>query len=97
MASLIEQGYEARHIAQEHSGVPDMWKRIAKPDILIYLDVSYPQTIMRRHLDWTQIEYDEQLYRLRHARKNANLYIHTDSLNPGQVLQIVLDYLTKNS
>ncbi len=31
-----------RAIAQEHSYVPDMWRRITNPDILIYLDASYP-------------------------------------------------------
>ena len=41
VAALREMGYNVRHIAQEHSYVPYMWQRLAKPDLLIYLDVSY--------------------------------------------------------
>jgi len=29
------------HIAQEHSYVPYMWKRITNPDLLIYLNASF--------------------------------------------------------
>ena len=39
--ALAEHGYPARHIAQEHSYVPSMWKRMVNPDILIYLEASY--------------------------------------------------------
>lgn len=89
-------GINCRHIAQEHSFVPDMWKKIINPDVLVYLDVSYPLTIVRRQLDWTVEEYQEQLHRLRHARENADLYIQTDSKTPQEVLQTVLDFLPEN-
>src|SRR5574342_171315 len=75
-------GYQAKHIAQEHSYVPQMWQRIANPDILVYLDVSYPLTIQRRKLDWTIHEYAEEVNRLRHARQHAHCYINTDGLSP---------------
>ena len=93
IAGLKERGYEARHIAQEHSYVADMWKRLTNPDVLIYLDVSYPLTLIRRNIDWTEDEYQEQVKRLRHARLYADLYINTDNLVPQQVLQRVLSYL----
>ena len=96
IAGLKQHGYEARHIAQEHSYVADMWKRITNPDILIYLDASYPLTMLRRKIDWTEREYSQQLYRLRHARQYADLYIHTDSLLPEQVLDQVLVFLAKH-
>jgi deoxyadenosine/deoxycytidine kinase len=89
-------GYQAKHIAQEHSYAPRMWQRLTNPDILVYLDVSYPLTIQRRNLDWTVNEYTEEIYRLRHARKNAHLYVNTDALSPEQVLARVLVFLKDN-
>lgn len=91
---LNQLGYEARHIAQEHSYVPAMWQRISNPDKLIYLHVSYPNTLIRRRMNWDESEYQEQLHRLRHAREHADLSIDTNPLNPEQVLQVVLDYLS---
>jgi adenylate kinase family enzyme len=92
-ASLIQLGYSVRHIAQEHSYVPAMWQRITKPDILIYLDVSYPNTLKRRSLEWTEEEYKEQLYRLRHAHQHADFYLDTNPLDQREVLGIVLSWL----
>ncbi len=91
--ALRARGYQAKHIAQEHSYVPDMWQRLTRPDVLIYLDVSYPLTLIRRKLDWTYAEYMEQLQRLRHARRHADFYLLTDSLTPQEVLERVLTYL----
>jgi len=93
IAALHQNGFEARHIAQEHSYVADMWKRLTNPDILIYLDVSYSNTIKRRNLSWTVDEYDTQVLRLIHARQNADLYLNTDNLAPEMVLDNVLEYL----
>jgi guanylate kinase len=92
---LLEHGYEARHIAQEHSYVLDMWKRLTNPEVLIFLDASFPETMKRRNLNWTLEEYTEQHRRLSHARKFCDLYIFTDLLNPEEVLQQVLIFLTK--
>lgn len=89
-------GYQARHIAQEHSYAPQMWQRLTNPDILVFLDVSYPLTIQRRKLDWTIDEYAEEIHRLRHARQYANLYINTDPLSPEEVLDRVLVFLKDN-
>jgi cytidylate kinase len=95
VAGLEKYGYECRHIAQEHSYVQVMWQRIAKPDVLIYLNASFPVSTTRRKLNWQKKDHDEQLRRLSHARKNASLLVETDHLTPEQVLQKVLDYLTK--
>lgn len=70
-----------------------MWQKIAKPDFLIFLDVSFPVSTVRRKLNWQQKDYDEQLRRLTHARQHANLLIETDGLTPEQVLQKALGYL----
>lgn len=94
IAGLKENGYEARHIAQEHSYVRNMWERITNPDILIYLDVSYPRTLDRRKMNWTLEEYEEQIRRLVHAREHATLYIDTDNLSVSEVLERVLQFLS---
>jgi deoxyadenosine/deoxycytidine kinase len=93
VAGLKAQGYLVRHIAQEHSYVPDMWKRLTDPDLLIYLDASYENTIKRRNLDWTYQEYAEQLHRLRHARQYADLNLDTNSLTLEEVIDSVLSFI----
>lgn len=93
-AGLRQRGYQAKHIAQEHSYVPDMWQRLTRPDILIYLHVSYLFSMQRRLLNWTEEEFNEQLHRLRHARQHANLFIDTNPLSAQEVLQQVLSFLT---
>jgi ATPase subunit of ABC transporter with duplicated ATPase domains len=93
IASLKKHGYDVRHIAQEHSYVPSMWRRITNPDILIFLDVSYELSTYRRKLDWTEAEYAEQHYRLRDARQHADLYVDTNDLSADQVLKRVLAFL----
>ena len=92
-AGLEKCGYVCRHIAQEHSYVQAMWQIITKPDILIYLNASFPVSTARRKLNWQKKDHDEQLRRLDHAQQHANLLIDTDDLTPEQVLQKVLDYL----
>lgn len=89
---LQQAGYEATQIAQEHSFAPSMWQQIGKPDILIYLHCNYESTLARG-IQWMQSEYEEQLPRLTHARKNANLQITTDSFSPAQVLEQVQKFI----
>ena len=93
IAGLKRHGYFGKHIAQEHSGVPNMWQRLTNPEVLIYLDVSYPLTLERRQISWTVEEYEEQLFRLRHARQHANFYLNTDNLLPQEVLHLTLSFL----
>lgn len=95
IAGLKKHGYDVKHIAQEHSYVPNMWHRITNPDILIFLDVSYELSTRRRRLNWTEAEYAEEHYRLRDARQHADLYIDTNKLTPQQVLQRALAFLDK--
>jgi deoxyadenosine/deoxycytidine kinase len=96
VSGLKDRGYQARGIAQEHSFAPSMWLRITNPDVLVYLDVSYENTVRRRQLDWTIDEYEEQLHRLRHARQNANFYLDTNPLTISEVLGQVIDYLERS-
>ncbi len=93
VAGLVAKGFMVRHIAQEHSYVPDMWKRLTNPDILIYLDVSYENTILRRKLDWTSDEFAEQQRRLRHARQHADLYLDTNPMTAEEVRESALVFI----
>lgn len=93
VAGLERYGYVCRHIAQEHSYVPSMWQKISKPDLLIFLEASFPVSTARRKLSWQKKDHEEQLRRLGHARQHANVVIDTDDLTPEQVLRKVLDYL----
>ena len=82
-----------RQIAQEHSYVQDMWARLAKPDILIYLDASFSTTLQRKQFFWNEVDYQKQIQRLQHARQHADLKIDTDNLSPNEILESVLDFL----
>lgn len=93
VAGLKARGYKVMHIAQEHSYVSDMWQRFAKPDRLIYLDVSYLVTLERQNLNWTLSEYQEQVNRLAHAHTHADFYLRTDNLSADEVLQKVLSFI----
>ena len=93
IAGLTRLGYRSRHIAQEHSYVKDMWRRLTNPDVLVFLDASYPTTCQRGQLDWTESEWQEQQRRLRHARENASLYLETDNLSAEQVLERVVGFV----
>ena len=95
LAGLERQGYSCRHIAQEHSYVQAMWQIITKPDVLVYLNSSFQTSTERRKLNWQEKDYNEELRRLAHAREHANLFIETDNLTPNDILQKVLDFLTK--
>ena len=90
---LKSRGYHVKHIAQEHSYVPDMWKRTTRLDKLIYLDVSYEVSKERRKLNWTVDEYKMQIHRLSHAREHADFYIATDNLSQEDVLRLSINFL----
>lgn len=86
VAGLAGHGIACRHIAQEHSYVQQMWRRIVDPDVLIYLNASFPTCTRRRRLNWLEADYAEQLRRLAHARDHADLVIETDDLPVDSVL-----------
>ncbi len=92
--ALQERGYDARQVSQEHSYVPDLWRRFSKADILIFLDVTLP-TIRRRLNDptWPDFIFEAQRERLRHARENCHLYLDTDAMPVDEVIERVLAFL----
>lgn len=74
--------------------MPDMWQRIAKPDVLIYLDVGYDTVRQRREIDWEADWLAIETGRLVHAREHCDLYILTDHLTADEVAAQVLSFLT---
>ena len=90
---LAERGIRARQVVQEHSFVPEMWKVIARPDILVYLDASFHECSQRKNLNWRQRDYDEQNLRLAHAKENCDILIQTDGQSEEAILAEVLSRL----
>ncbi|MCA9948126.1 MAG: hypothetical protein KDE48_00640, partial [Anaerolineales bacterium] len=71
-----------------------MWQRLSKPDILLYLDVSYTAARQRKpHIDGGPQRLTEQHKRLDHARQHCDFYIDTTDLTPGEVRTAVFDFL----
>lgn len=73
-----------------------MWKRITNPDLLVFLDVSYPVSQGRRPMNWTEADFAEQQRRLAHAREHADFYLDTDNLAVDEVLERVLTFVRAN-
>ncbi len=92
---LAERGFtQVRVVAQEHSGVRDLWKMRGYPDCLIFLDAEVATANARQNRsDWTPAAHAEQLRRLDHARRACNLYLATDDLTPGEVADRVEQYI----
>jgi len=88
-------GYSCRHIAQEHSYVPDMWQRLTNPDFLVYLEVSYANTLKRRNLNWTMEEFEIQVQRLEHAHRHADQIIDTNYMSITEIVTTILENFSK--
>jgi chloramphenicol 3-O-phosphotransferase len=86
VAGLTALGYNARSCAQDHSQVPDMWRRLSRPDFLVFLDASLETIAQRRAIDWGQDRLDILHARLSHARAHCDLYLNTDGLTPDDVM-----------
>jgi len=86
-------GYEVRHCLQEHSQLADMWQRISRPQVLIYLDVSHERSLLRNANGPSTAEWQAQQARLAHARRHCTLYIDTDPLSIAEVYQRAQDAL----
>jgi deoxyadenosine/deoxycytidine kinase len=98
---LWARGYTgARVVAQEHSGVADLWKMrgAQAPDVLIYLDARLATIAARQQRsDWTPEYLAEQLRRLSSARAACDLYLPTDDLTPQAVLEHALKFLSNTA
>jgi hypothetical protein len=96
VTALRAEGYQTHHVAQEHSYVPAMWQRMTRPDVLVYLDVSYDAVRARRPaVSWGPERLVEQAGRLAHAREHCDLYVDTSALTINEVREQVLSFLTR--
>ena len=96
VSRLRYAGYDAHEVAQEHSYVPDMWRRLHPPRVLIFLDANL-DTVWRRRPGTllSQSLYQDMQARLAHARENAGLFISTDNLTEEEVAGTALAHLTR--
>ena len=96
--TLKSLGIDTRQPAQEHSYVPDMWRRVSRPDILIYLDVDYVNATRRRpHLGGGLPRLHVQQERLIHARQHCDFYLDTSALSPDEVQERVIAFLQQKT
>ena len=86
-------GYDARQCAQEHSHVAEMWQRLTRPEVLVYLDVSLAVAARRHRADYGADYFRKQRQRLLHARRHADIYLHTDALSEDKVFARVVTAL----
>ncbi|MFH1086922.1 MAG: hypothetical protein V1772_14330 [Chloroflexota bacterium] len=93
VSQLCSLGYDARSCAQEHSYVPDMWRRLSRPQVLIYLDASLEVARQRRHVAYEERYLHGQRTRLAHARAHCHIYVNSDALDEPEVLRQVLEAL----
>lgn len=92
--ALEEAGFDVRQPAQEHSYVPSMWRKMTRPDILIYLDVDYAHTRERApDIKASSQRLAEQHEKLAHARRHCHFYLDTSRLTPAEVQAQVFDFL----
>lgn len=91
--ALQARGIAVREIAQEHSGVPAMWQRITRPDLLIYLDASRETAERRLEREFPPDWWEAMTARLAHARAHADLIVETDGLTPEEVAERVAEFL----
>ncbi|MBW7883615.1 MAG: hypothetical protein H3C34_13445 [Caldilineaceae bacterium] len=98
VTALRAAGYNARPVSQEHSEVPELWKRFGFPRVLIYLDNNLEAQRERRpDVTWDEENLVNERHRLRDAQKNADLRINSAQLTAEQVLELVLAYLRSHN
>jgi|SRR6056297_1210924 len=91
---LIDKGYIAKAILQEHAISKKMWRR-SNPDILVYLSCNLETAKSRRSFSWGQRKLDNQKELLSDAFKHADIKVETDNLSKEEVCQRIIDYLKK--
>ena len=87
-------GIEARTPAQEHSGVPTMWRTLLEPLVLVALDAPNDELRARRPGGGlTDTLLGRQRERLAHAARHADLVIDTHDLDFEAALEAILALL----
>lgn len=83
-------GYIVVEPAQEHSSVPELYRR-SRPDVVVFLDASWETLHARRGERFGIIR--AQRTRLAQAQERCDIYVNTDDLSADDVLRLVLERL----
>jgi predicted ATPase len=92
VAALLERGYDAYAVAQEHSIIRDLWNR-RDPDVVVALDLDLAVLRHRRSPTWSADIYARQHERLQPAFAAAHLHIDTGIHDIDTALRMTLDLL----
>lgn len=90
--ALVQRGYRAYAVAQEHSIIPDLWRK-RDPDIVIALDLDLDVVRERRSPTWSADIYAAQHERLRPAFESADLMIDTGEHDIEAAVEMSVDLL----
>ena len=96
VSGLRKHGYEALVSGQEHSEVPNLWRR-TEPDVVIALLADLRTIRARRHDDhWPAWLLERQQKRLRNAIAGASMVIDTSGHDAATVLQQAIEQLVRD-
>lgn len=85
VAELRARGFDAFSVAQEHSGIAELWRHL-EPDHLVVLEVSLEEVRRRRDNDaWPEWIYDVQRSRIASAVAHADLVVQTDGASVAEI------------
>jgi signal recognition particle receptor subunit beta len=87
--ALRQAGYDAYVVAQEHSIIPDLWRR-SRPDHVVVLEADLETIRQRRGPAWPEWLYRTQCDRLADARANATVTIDTGALTVDETVRAIL-------
>lgn len=91
--ALRVRGYRARVVAQEHSGIRELWRHAGEPRALVLLEAERSTIARRREDRFPAWLHEHQMARLASARAHADLVITTDHASAEEVVQTVLRFL----
>ena len=92
--ALTQAGYDARACGQEHSCIPDLWRRM-QGDVLIALDVDIDTLRARRGESWPAALLDRQHERLAQAYAAADLMLDSGRIDQRGVYAAVTRLLSQ--
>lgn len=86
--ALMHAGYDAKVCGQEHSGIPDLWRRMGG-DVLIALDLDIATLRARRGDSWPADLLERQHQRLSSAYAAADLVIDSGRVDQRGIVEAV--------
>ncbi|HWV25232.1 MAG TPA: hypothetical protein VNZ58_13675 [Thermomicrobiales bacterium] len=92
VSQLLDAGYDARVVAQEHSAIRDLWAK-RHPDIVVALDLDLDTLRARRSPEWSAEVFAQQHERLRSAFDAADLIIDTSVHGEKETAAMVFELL----